>query len=448
MTDETKIDFLGSRLSGITATTALVGLGGALLFAQACEDGGLTDDDDTPRLDNDDDDAGADDDDASSDDDDAVTPDGIPIGGIIGYQPNDGVVPPGDVRGGLFPASFDKTGAEFGDEWHSDLVAAAKTSLAAGQATFAYYLPETLPAEALTPIPDVEGASSAIFAPFVYVDGNGGGGFDAGDTLLSGSPDWVLYLEAEDPEDLPPEFAGAGQGWNLVRNVVEQPEITHHPTGVNSSQGMELRVRLLAVTGGDVPVATDMAFPDGSQIAAWHGTVSGLVAGDVPADPVQFVTTAANSLRDPLIDWPIQGMPPGDHIVDLPSALLSDTVAVPDLTGAVYSQVGWVDDGDATYDEASLCDLLIAEGNKTLAWVTPPGQNLGLAFSLGVVLEQRPGWMLVDTRPRRLSAGLALSPVEGIGDDDDSAGETPYDLPSECFGDDDDSAGDDDDSAL
>jgi hypothetical protein len=420
-------------------TLLLGGIGGALLFGQACEDGDLDDDDDTPRLDEDDDDAGEDDDDAGPNDDDVVIPDGIPIGGTLTYQNADGVVPEGNVLGGLFPAELGEAGATFGSERLSNFLA---EGLGGGIATFALYVPEELDAGELTPIPGADGVSAATFAPFAYVDGNGSGGFNAGDVLLAATSDWVMYIAAASAEDIPEALEGAGLGWNLVRSVGDDAEITHIPEGVNSSQGMSMRVRLLPVVSGTVPVDAEIAFPEGSRIAAWHGTLSGLMKGDAPANPVLFVTSAVNTLREDLIDWAIDGAPPGDHIGTLPSEILSDTVLIADLTGALYSQVGWVDDGDQIYDDQAPCDLLIAEGDKTLVWVAPPGQNLWLAYNLGVNLEQRPGWLLVDTRPRRLSSGIDLNVVEGVGDDDDSAPWNPYDLPAECFGDDDDSAED------
>ena len=365
----------------------LGGLGSALVFGQACEDGVIPDDDDTPRLDSDDDDAGADDDDAGPDDDDVVVPEGIPIGGGIAYQPTDGVVPSGDVRGGLFSVVVGKGSVVFGDERISDLIATEKAGLGTGQATFTNYVPDVLETAELTPIPGADGVLSAMFAPFAYVDGNGSGGFNGGDILIGGADDWILYVEAADKDDIPLELLGAGPGWNLVRDVGPNAEIIHIPEGVNSSQGIAMRVKLLPVTGGDVPVTAAIAFPDGSQVAAWHGTLSGLLEGTPPANPVLFVTPAVNGLRDPLIDWSVTGTPPNDHVGALPPGLLSETVLVEGLTGALYSQVGWVDDGDALYDAGALCDLLIAEGDKTLAWIASPGQDLGLAYSLGVTLE-------------------------------------------------------------
>ncbi len=426
---------------GILWTTLGLGVG-ALLLWQGCptEDGTV---DPTPPDVTDDDDAGVDDDDAGPNDDDLVIPEGIPIGGSLAYQPTDGSVPAGDVRAGLFLAQA--KGPTFGEEWDSDLIAAAKVSLVAGQATYANYVEETVDAGLLTEV--AKGVSAAMFAPFAYVDGDGSGGFNAGDTLLAGSGDWVVYIDAKDVDAVTDAIGSGGPGWNVARDVLGgELNLEHHPEGVNSSQGLTMRVRLLSVTGGDVPVDTDISFPDGSLVAAWHGSLSGLMEIAAPANPVLFVTPASNNLRDDLIDWPVNGTPPADHLGALDANLLSETVAVPNLTGAVYTEVGWVDDGDLVYTEEAPCDLLIADGNKRLVWLTAPGQDLGLAFMFGVVLEQRPGWLLVDTLPRRLSSGIDLEILDGVGDDDDSAG-FPYDLPDSCFGDDDDSAADDDDSA-
>jgi hypothetical protein len=430
---------LPTSYSGLALTVLSLGFGGVLLF-QGCPDegGDITP---TPDVGSDDDDASVDDDDVGPNDDDIVIPEGIPIGGVLAYQPTDGSVPAGEVRGGLFVADLNTLA--FGEEWHSDTIASAKVSLAAGQATFAYYVDEA-PAEAVLSelLPGLRGA---VFAPFSYVDGNASGGFNPGDTLLSGSSDWVAYLTAEDPDDIPDLMPGGGAGWNVLRDVLGTMNVEHHPEGVNSSQGLEMRVRLLPVTGGDVPVDADISFPDGSLVAAWHGSLSGLMEGAVPANPIQFVTPASNNLRDDLIDWPISGQPPADHVGSLDPNLLSSTVAVPTLTGAVYSEVGWVDDGDLIYTPEAVCDLLIAEGSKTLTWLASPGEDLALAFALGVAIEQRPGWLLIDTLPRRLSSGLDLQIVDGVGDDDDSG--APYGLPDACFGDDDDSADDDDSTA-
>ncbi len=419
-----------------------LGLGGALLFGQGCPDDG-GDIDPTPPDVSDDDDASVDDDDAGPDDDDLVIPEGIPIGGTLSYQPTDGTVPPGDVRAGLFLA--DPAGFTFAAEWHSDLVVPAKTSLTAGQVTYANYLEETVEPELLVDIGG--GVQGALFAPFTYVDGNGSGSFNGGDTLLSGSADWVVYIDAESEEDVVEALGSGGPGWNVLRDVLSgEIALEHRPEGVNSSQGLAMRVRLLSVTGGDVPVETDIAFPEGSLMAAWHGSLSGLMEIEAPANPVLFVTPAVNNLRDDLIDWSISGTPPADHVGDLDPDLLSGPVPVPGLTGALYTEVGWVDDGDLAYSAEAPCDLLIADGNKTLVWLAAPGENLDLAFLLGVVLEQRPGWLLIDTLPRRLGSGIDMEILEGVGDDDDSAG-FPYDLPDDCFGDDDDSADDDDSGA-
>jgi len=126
------------------------------------------------------------------------------------------------------------------------------------------------------------------------------------------------------------------------------------------------------------------------------------------------------------------------------------------MSGAWYLASVWWDgmDQDGGYVPAT-CDLLLAFGeNRTLLYLSPPGQDLQLAYYM-FLQDVRPGWQLLEGQiPRLLAAGITVEEFDAGDDDDgddddDSAGGSVLDqLPSECLpGDDDDSAGDDDDSA-
>ncbi len=423
----------------------------------ACPGGGTLDDDDATVDDDDDDD----DDDAADDDD--STPEGIAMSGELRYQPNAGPVPEGAIRVGFFATDFAfEPGAE---TWSAQVTEGGLTS---GATVFTVLVDEAPP----TPESIEDDTTAGLWMVFTYADTNADEAFNQGDVLL-GSSDTFLAFIADTDGELPEELAaaGAGAGWNTAEYDFfgdEEWSYAHVPVGTNSNNGPEVRSKLIATPGGDVPLSGDLELPVGSNVAAFHSSFY----DDSPTveNPQAFRAAVDNaSGANPFAQWTVGGAnPPAAHV-----GLLGDEAGgdddddsaegddddssggarddAPEVMGASYVVTAWWDgegDGDPATGE---CDLVLGTGNKTLAWIQPPGIDLELAFWLHLY-SVRPGWLLLEgEQPRLLQSGVAIQPEAASGDDDDdSAGGSVLDqLPDGCVpvGDDDDSAGDDDDSA-
>jgi len=417
----------------------LLGLG-----ASGCPTGGSLDDDDVTA---DDDDDGDDDDD--DDDDDDGTPEGIAMSGEVRYQPATAPLPTGAIRAGLFSVTFGDYEIS-GERWSTEV---SEGGLLSGSTVFTIYVDEE-PAADLVSIED--DTSGAMYLPFSYADGDGDGAFGAGDVLLGSSETWLAFIADTDGK-LSKELVqvGAAVGWNTV--VIDflgdgNPTFASVPEGTNSNNGPELRSKIIPIPGGDVPLTGEIEVPVGSNVAAFH--VQGF---EGPAVPQQFTQPVSNptAAAGPFAQWAVGGAPPpADHIYSLRGGGDDDDSAGSegadaDLMGAAYIVGAWWDgENDATPEGA--CDLTLGlGGEKQLAWVQPPGENLELAFWMHLY-SVRPGWLILEGElPRLLASGITFE-GSAPGDDDDSAGGSVLDeLPEECqpAGDDDDSAGDDDDSA-
>ena len=397
----------------------------ALGLLSGCPEG---DDDDTTVDDDDDDD------DDDGDDDDATTPPaGVPMTGNLRWSPNDGALPAGAIRVGLFRMTFVGGVPSMGEETFSDQV--TKGGLT-GNTLFTVYV-EDMPGD----LDVVDGDTSAgVWVPFAYADSDASGGFNAGDGLIGTTDVFLAYIADED-EDLPGQLAaaGAGLGWNTVTYPTgpASAEFVSTPLGTNSTNGPEILSRLIPVAGGTVPLTTSLEVPAPSRVAAWWDG-----SGTEPAAPQMFLQAVSNNgVPGVFADWAVGGAPPpADHLEDMgPTSV------------ALYQAVVWY---DGTEDDTfgGQCDLALGLGvERILAYVEPPGADLDAAFALHVE-NARPGWKLIEGELNRpLASGMEIVPENSGGDDDDdSAGGDFYDqLPDECrpVGDDDDSAGDDDDSA-
>ncbi|MCO4773127.1 MAG: hypothetical protein KDA24_24040 [Deltaproteobacteria bacterium] len=412
----------------------------------ACPSGGELDDDDV--VDDDDDD---DDDDDGADDDDDDTPEGVAMSGELRYQPNDGPVPAGAIRVGLF--SITDAFAVGDEQWSAQVT---KGDLLSGATVFTVFV-DAAPA-GLTTVED--DTSMAMYVPFAYGDADGDEAFGGNDGLLGSSTMFLAFIEDTDgklPKDL--VSAGAGAGWNTLEyDFFGDDGITfaHVPVGTNSNNGPELRSKIIPTPGGDVPLRTNDEVPVMSNVAAFLAE-----GGSAPPSAQLFRQAVDNTAgANPFSQWTIGGnVPPPDHVGDLSFGAGDDDdsagddddgggPSAPSLTGAIYDVTAWWDgeqDGETTGD----CDLILGAPNKTLGWVAPPGTDLDAAFWMHLN-SLRPGWLLLEgDLPRLLASGVDFD--DGVpGDDDDSAAGAVLDqLPAECVpqGDDDDSAGDDDDSA-
>ncbi len=432
----------------------------------ACPGGGSLDGDGTTVDDDDDDD---DDDDAADDDDDS-TPEDIAMSGELRYQPNDGPVPEGAIRVGFFTTDFAfAPGVEI---WSAQVTEGGLTS---GATVFTVLVDEAPP----TPESVEDDTTAGLWMVFTYADTNADEAFNQGDVLL-GSSDTFLAFIADTDGELPKDLtaAGAGAGWNTAEYDFfgdEEWSYAHVPAGTNSNNGPEVRSKLVATPGGDVPLSSDLEVPVGSNVAAFHSSLY----NDSPAveNPQAFRVAVDNaSGANPFAQWTVGGVnPPASHVGPLEDEANGDDDdddsagsddddsagsardGEPELMGASYVVTAWWDgegDGDP---ETGECDLVLGSGNKTLTWVQPPGIDLELAFWMHLY-SVRPGWLLFEgDLPRLLQSGVAIQPEvasgdddDSAGDDDDSAGDSILDhLPDGCVpvGDDDDSAGDDDDSA-
>ena len=443
-----------------TTTTLLAALGCLALTVVACPppEGHLDDDDVTDDDDATDDDDGADDDDAT-DDDDFTIPPGTPLAGVIEYTPSAGEVPTGAVRVGLWHASQELAPEE--ERW-SDQV--TEGGLLGGDTVYTVYV-EGEP-EASDLFDTGAGFDLGFYVPFAYVDADASGGYTAGDPLLGTSEDLFIWISFEG--DLPEYLAvtGGGLGWNVVawEDVADGDDdldIDHTPDGTGSTTGPEISVELLPVNSGTVPLTTSVLHPTGSVVAALHTSAIG--GGPIVEDAVLFTHEASNGeLRgaELLLDWPLSGAPPADHLEELDGGL--------GVLSAFYIVFGWYDDGDEVFTGGT-CDTILTFGSPRLLMYIDPSTlspvSAFRAWQYGVPM----GWSLFDQDQetwRLLAAGVELVSVADLdeGDDDDSAaddddsaaddddsaegGGLDGEIPPECLpGDDDDSAPDDDDDS-
>ena len=435
-------------------STLLLLVLGLLVTLAACPPpaGNLDDDDATSAQDDDDTTPSDDDDDSAADDDDFTIPPGIGLGGTIEYTPLAGEVPAGAVRMGLFTTTDELLPDE--ERWSQQVT---EGGLIGGDTIYTVYVDGDPPAGDL--LDTQAGFEVALYVPFAYVDSNADGSYGQGDPLL-GAGDvlfaWITF------EGDPPDYlvaAGGGLGWNIVdwADVVDgddELEFEHTPEGTNSSNGPEVSVELLPVTGGTVPLATDVLHPTGSVVIGLH---SSMLGGIPVEDPQMFSMPVSNGeLRgaELLVDWPVSGAPPAHHLSEMDGGL--------GALSAFYLVVGYYDDGDEVLTIGT-CDTLLSFGSpRLLMWVDPGSLTLAAGFR-AQAYDVPIGWSLFDQALntwRLLAAGMNLVTItelgsgdddDSAGDDDDSSGSGPgFDgvIPAECVpGDDDDSAADDDDSA-
>ncbi len=410
-----------------------------VVFAACQAGGGLDDDSVTPAGDDDDDDD--DDDDTVADDDTTPIPDGIPMGGTLSWQPNQGTPPAGTIRAGLFRVRFGEFVGE--ERWGAEVTQGA---LVGGDNVFIVYVDEAPPAGDLE---TSKGVGYAMYVPFVYVDVDASGLWNAGEAILGSTDRWLAWVEAEDGLPAWLVLAGAGPGWNLVTGVIEEDmEFDPVPDGATASTGLEIPTRGLPVESGVVPLDSDVLFPESGSVAAFH---SGLFEGVPPAVPELFTTgVEGEGLPGPaLVDWEISGPPPLDHLIPLGGGEGDDDSAGGDgpgfsVLGASYLILGYSDDGNGHFGDT--CDALVAyvpPESTALIWMEPAWDDLLAAYYLAVIAQTRPGWAIQEGEFRRLLAvGAELLPPPPPGDDDSAGPQWPMGC-----GDDDDSAGDDDSSA-
>ena len=418
---------------------------------------GELDDDDVAEDDDDfsDDDDNVDDDDSTVvDDDDFTIPPGTGLGGTILYQSASGQLPAGAVRAGL--AHMGPEGLPDDERW-SDQVAADGLI---GDTVYTVYVEGDPPDGDFF---DILGgiAEASIYYPFTYVDVDGGGDYSAADHIL-GFSDLIHAFIRFDGEDVPDalEAWGGGGGWNTLEvddlaDDDDELDLSHTPEGTNSAIGPEIRITLLANSGGAVPLTTDVLMPTGSVVSAIHYSVFDEDVPNVSA-PERFTTAASNyELRaEDLIDWNIAGSPATSHIGPW------DPDADVTVDVALYYVVGYFDDGDQSFTWGTCDTLLTAGATRFLLWVEPSTLDLTSGFWAWLV-DVPMGWTLYDTQLetwRLLISGIELASIGDVwGDDDDSAASDDDDsadgpdlgIPEECLpGDDDDSAASDDDDSA